>query len=129
MSKSLPNSRSLPNYIRSLRRKNSVSQKELARLTGGTSGTSVLRHEANQRTPHLDTALAYAHVLGIDPRELFAGRFEDIQVRTQKNAKRLLRELEKRDEPIPPPKLELLYRLTARDTIYFVPCGEEECPD
>ena len=65
---------SLPNYIRTYRRQAFLSQEELAFLLGSSAGTTVVRHETNQRVPKLDTALTYAVALQVDTRELFAGR-------------------------------------------------------
>ena len=67
---------SLPNYIKTYRRRVFLSQDELAMLLGRSTGTMVVRHESDQRAPTLDTALAYAAALQVDPRELFAGHYE-----------------------------------------------------
>ena len=82
--------RSLPNYIRTFRRRVFLSQEELSFLLGRASGTSVVRHETGQRLPTLETALAYAAILQVDPRQLFAGHYQE-QVRVVRtHADRLL---------------------------------------
>ena len=70
-------SRSLPNYLRTFRRRAHLSQADVARLLGGTSGTKIARHETGGRLPTLETALAYAAIYGVDVRDLFAGHYED----------------------------------------------------
>lgn len=82
-------SRSLPNYIRSYRRKSALSQGDIAFLLGQQAGTTVLRHEDDQRVPTLDAALAYAAVFRTDPRELFAGRYEEAERLVRERAREL----------------------------------------
>lgn len=60
-------------------------------MLGGLEGTSVLRHESSERTPSLGTVLSYAAVFGVDPRELFAGLYEDALRLTRVQAKELLK--------------------------------------
>ena len=48
---------SLSNYIRTHRRRVFLSQEELAFLLGHSAGTTVVRHETDERVPKLDTAL------------------------------------------------------------------------
>ena len=82
--------RPLPNYIRTFRKRSGLSQDEMAFLLGLTSGTSVLRHEDDQRAPMLDTTLAYAAICRVDVRELFAGRYEAAEVEVRRRARKLL---------------------------------------
>ncbi len=82
---------SLSNYIRTYRRRVFLSQEELAFLLGRTGGTTVVRHEMNQRVPTLDTALTYAVVLQVDTRELFAGRYEEKAAAVRERAVVLLK--------------------------------------
>lgn len=58
-------------YIRSYRRKARLSQEDVAFLLGGTSGTSVSRHERGRRVPTVQTALAYEIILGQPVGELY----------------------------------------------------------
>lgn len=58
-------------YIRSYRRKARLSQEDVAFLLGGTSGTSVSRHERGRRVPTVQTALAYEVILGQPVGELY----------------------------------------------------------
>ena len=66
----------LENYIRTFRRRVFISQQEMATLLGASDGTGVARHEAGDRLPSLETLLAYAFILQVDPRELYAGRYD-----------------------------------------------------
>ena len=82
---------SLSNYIRTYRRRVFLSQEELAFLLGSAAGTTVVRHEMNQRVPTLDKALTYAAVLQVDTRELFAGRYEEQAAAVRERAVVLLK--------------------------------------
>lgn len=75
----------LPHYLRLHRKKVGLSQDELARLLGATSGTKVSRYERFARTPTLETALACEVILGVPVADLFGG------MREQAEAKVLLR--------------------------------------
>ncbi len=116
---------SLPNYIKTFRRRAFLSQQELAELLGTVSGTTVLRHEADQRVPTLDTALAYAAILQVDPRELFAGRYESQARLVSKRARPLL---EKARAQLPTEdvqqKVALLELLVADEEPRVVPCED-----
>lgn len=116
--------RSLPNYIRTFRRKAGLSQEEVAFLLGHENGTTVLRHENDQRIPVLDTALAYAAIFQTDPRELFAGRFEVNQATIQSRARLLLTRSLSEERPMSAAKATFLRVLAEDDEPYFVPCDE-----
>ena len=58
-------------YIRSYRKKARLSQEDVVFLLGGTSGTSVSRHERGRRAPTVQTALAYEIILGQPVGELY----------------------------------------------------------
>ena len=88
----------LPNYIRMHRRKHALSQAEVARLVGGVTETAVLRHERFRRQPGLPTAMAYAVLFQVDPRELFAGMVEETERAMLERAEELL-------ESLPPGRL------------------------
>lgn len=64
-------------YIRSYRRKSRLSQEDVAFLLGGTSGTSVSRHERGRRAPTVQTALAYEIILGKAVGQLYS-RFHEV---------------------------------------------------
>jgi transcriptional regulator with XRE-family HTH domain len=82
----------LDNYLRMYRKRSGLSQDEVAYLLGAKSGTKTSRYERFQRTPSLETALAYEAIYGISARELFAGVAE----RAERVVRRRARFLDKR---------------------------------
>lgn len=115
--------RSLPNYLRSFRQKAHLTQEEVAFLLGGEHGTTVQRHEENVRLPQFDTALRYSVVFSADPRELFAGRFEEVEAGVRERAVVLLAQLG--EDGVDPLKLAFLRGLAASPDVHFVPCDGE----
>ena len=72
----------LPNYLRTNRKRLSLTQEEVAFLLGfrGMSrGAKVCRDEKFNREPNLRAALAYEAIYQKPIRELFAGLFERIE--------------------------------------------------
>lgn len=118
-------SRSLPNYIRSFRRRAGLYQDDLAFLLGTNSGTAVLRHERNQRLPSLDTALRYSAIFRVDPRELFAGRYEVAEEAVYQQAKILLAGASKSAPNGSEPRVAFLSALVGDPEPRWVPCEEE----
>jgi len=118
--------RSLPTYIRSFRRRAGLYQDDLAFLLGTRSGTAVLRHECNQRMPTLDTALRYAAIFRVDPRELFAGRYEIAEESVRDQARQLLTAASKSPQGLDDdPRIAFLTALVADPEPRWVPCEEE----
>ena len=73
---------SLPNYLRTNRKRLKLSQEEVAFMLGGTGeskGSKVSRDESFDREPGLRAALAYEVIYGKPIRELFAGLHEEIK--------------------------------------------------
>ncbi len=116
---------SLSNYIRTYRRRLFLSQEELAFLLGHSAGTTVLRHETDQRLPSLDTALTYAAVLQVDTRELFAGRYEQ-QARAVRERATLLLESLKEQLPTQDVREKTLFLQALVDDPepHLMPCDE-----
>ena len=83
----------LQNYLRTHRRRVGLSQDEVAFLLGGQSGTRVSRYERFTRNPSLETILAYEMILGTRARELFAGVFQKVELRTIRRAHLLAEKL------------------------------------
>lgn len=71
--------RRFDNYIRMYRKQADLSQDELAFLLGWKSGTGISRFERGRREPPLETLLAMEVVFGVPIRELFAGRFQQVE--------------------------------------------------
>jgi len=74
----------LDNYLKTHRRRAALSQAEVAFLLGGVSGENVSRHEQCQRLPTLDKVFAYEVIYGRPARELFAGRYQQVESRVLK---------------------------------------------
>src|SRR5438874_1935251 len=83
----------LPNYLRTFRRRFGFSQKEIAILLGGVSGTKISRYENFSRMPNLATVWAYEVVFRRSARELFAGRYVAVSTAVQTRAKDLIDQL------------------------------------
>jgi transcriptional regulator with XRE-family HTH domain len=72
----------LQNYLRTHRKRSSLSQEEVAFLLGCRSGAKVSRYESFARQPTIQTIFAYELIFGAHARELFAGLFQDIERET-----------------------------------------------
>jgi len=83
---------SLQNYLRTNRKRMSLSQEEVAFLLGMNGmekGSKVCRDEKFVREPSLQTALAYQAIYGKPVSELFAGLYEQVEQGVAKRAKLL----------------------------------------
>jgi DNA-binding XRE family transcriptional regulator len=88
----------LPNYLRTYRKRVSLSQDEVAFLLGLDSGKTVCLYERSIRQPRLDIALAYEAILRTPIRELFKGVYQQVERRVAQRAAALSRRLS-RPEP------------------------------
>ena len=77
----------LSNYLRTHRKRLSLSQEEVAFLLGVQSGAKVCRHEMFACEPNLATALAYQVILQKPANELFAGLYKQIEREVAARAK------------------------------------------
>ena len=80
-------SRPLPNYLRSQRKRLALLQSEVAFLLGAQSDAKVCRDERFVREPTLETALAYEVIFQKPIKELFAGRYREIEQQVAHRAK------------------------------------------
>ena len=83
---------SLPNYLRTHRKRQTLSQEEVAFLLGVNGmdkGIKVSRDENLAREPNLRIALAYEVIYGKPVRELFAGLYEQVEQEVAERAKLL----------------------------------------
>lgn len=81
---------SLPNYLRTNRKRLALSQEEVAFLLGGTGenkGSKVSRDESFDREPDLRAALAYGLIYGQPIQDLFAGLYEQVRQEMEERAK------------------------------------------
>lgn len=119
----MPMARSLPNYLRTFRRRVHLSQADVARLLGGSSRTTVVRHETGARVPSLETALAYAAIYNVDVRDLFAGHYEDRIADVVAQAEVLRQMISEVDgDELTRRKAETLRQLLESPEPYLVPC-------
>jgi transcriptional regulator with XRE-family HTH domain len=88
--------RPLNYYLRSYRRHAHLTQAKLAYLLGASTGVKVSRYESGNRTPSLETGLAYEAALGVPVCQLFRGRCEEIAEEVAKRRLKLEAEKEKR---------------------------------
>lgn len=106
---------SLPNYLRSKRKRFSLTQEEVAFLLGAKGmdrGGKVSRDENSSRIPTLEAALAYEAMYGIPVRELFAGLYEEVAKEVFSRAKILSY---RKSETPDPKKQRFLSELAARN--------------
>ena len=81
---------SLSNYLRTNRKRVTLSQEEVAFLLGVNGmdkGIKVCRDENLAREPSLQIALAYEAIYGKPVRELFAGLYEQVEQKVAERAK------------------------------------------
>lgn len=88
----------LPNYLRTYRKRSGLSQDEVAFLLGCHFGTKVSRYERFEREPNLRTALTYEIIFRIDLSELFAGIYQQVERDAAKRARTLERSLARQDK-------------------------------
>ena len=69
----------LPNYLRSHRKRLSLSQDEVAFLLGNKGGAKVSRYERFVREPNLETALAFEMIFQRSASELFGGIYQKVE--------------------------------------------------
>lgn len=112
-------SSSLPNYLRSHRKRLALSQPEVAfllGLRGESKGAKVCRDERFVRKPNLDAALAYEAIYGCPVRELFAGLYHQIEREVAGRAKVLTFRKEAKQDKQASCKRQLLLNLAARQS-------------
>lgn len=86
----------LQNYLRTYRRRNYLSQDEVAFLLGVATGTRVTRHEGAKRVPKLETALGYEALFGIPVRDLFAREAQKVETIISQRLPELIRQVERK---------------------------------
>ena len=99
----------LQHYLRTYRRRSGLSQEEVARLLGATTGTKVSRYENFKRQPAVITVFAYEIIFNRPVRDLFAGTYATVCRDVRARAARLVKTLVT-DSPNPrvARKIELL---------------------
>jgi transcriptional regulator with XRE-family HTH domain len=101
-------------YLRPLRRRWGITQKELAFLIGAKTGPAISRIEGGTRTPCRATAFACALVFGTTLPELFPGLFSQIHEDVLHRASELYEELQGNPSKTTRLKLDFLETVLAR---------------
>lgn len=105
----------LSNYLKTYRKHAGLTQRELASLLGKGGPDTISRYESGDRTPELETILAYQAALDVPARELFAGTYEKVEQQVVGRAEALADELdEDGQESASSRKLEHLKRVSGR---------------
>jgi DNA-binding XRE family transcriptional regulator len=105
-------SRQLSNYLRSNRKRLTLSQKEVAFLLGVKSEANVCRHERFFYEPSLETALAYQVIFKRSTSELFGGLYQKVEQDVAARAKALSKIING-EKPVTARKREILTDLAA----------------
>jgi len=79
----------LSNYLRAHRKSSGLSQRDVARLLGGGTGSKVSGYEHFSRTPSLRTALRLQVILKQPVSDLFEGMFKEAETAVADHARRL----------------------------------------
>lgn len=102
-------------YLRSLRRKSTLSQEDVAFLLGTFAGTRVTRHETGECIPPLKIALAYEVIFGAGIADIYEGDVPAIAKGICKRAQKLHESLAHRlTDPLRAEKRAFLERLIRR---------------
>ena len=80
-----------PHYLRSFRRRASLSQRDVAFLLGVKAISKISRYERNVTLPPIVTALAYEAITGKPVAQLFDGTYERIRAVVRQRAAELLK--------------------------------------
>ncbi len=111
-------SKPLANYLKSLRRRAGLSQKELAFLIDSKGRDAVSKHERGKTTPPLEVLICYQLLYGTPINKLFAGRFNDLESLFRERVNGLLYTLEQKpDTPIGRLKMGTLKRFLGEEPI------------
>jgi transcriptional regulator with XRE-family HTH domain len=86
-----------PNYLLANRKRLSLSQAEVAFLLRVKDGTKMCRYERFQRTPSLETALAFEVIFGRPVSELFGGLYQEAEAEVAQRAKAIVEKIGKSD--------------------------------
>ena len=83
-------------YLRTYRKRGSLTQDEVAFLLGCESGTKISRFEHLARQPNLETAFACQVVFGIAAHKLFPSMFAEVEKTVTGRARELSARLQGR---------------------------------
>ena len=102
-------------YLRSLRRKSTLSQEDVAFLLGTFAGTRVTRHETGECIPPLKVAIAYEVIFGAGVTDIYEDDLRVIAKDVCKRARKLHESLGHRvSDPLRKEKRATLRRVIRR---------------
>ena len=101
-------------YLRTLRRRWGLSQRELAFLIGAKDRAVISRIEGLKRTPSLIGTFGFAFLFDTAPSELFPGLFSEVQEGVLRRASDLYEELQGNSSKTTRVKLDFLESVLAR---------------
>ncbi len=104
----------LQTYLRTYRKRSSLTQDELSFLLGCKSGVSVCEYERLTAQPSLETALACQAIFGVSVEELFPGINEKVVDDVVKRARLMSKQLAGDETPAVKLKTGLLAAVTRR---------------
>jgi transcriptional regulator with XRE-family HTH domain len=101
-------------YLRPLRRRFGLTQRELAFLIGAKAGAVISRIERLKLAPNLARTRAFALVFGTRAPELFPELFEDVREAVRSRARELYDELQGNQSKTTRAKLDFLEEVLER---------------
>ena len=104
----------LPNYLRTHRKRWSLTQDELAHLLGLTAQVAISQYELNLRRPGADILIGSEVIFGTSIRELFPQVYDQVADAVLARAKALYGRLEARNDLSASMKLRLLSDMLQR---------------
>lgn len=110
----------IPSYLRTYRRRNNLTQDELAFLLGYQSGTKISRFEQLARVPNLESAIACEVVFGRSASKLFPRMYAEVEKTVTERARQLSSRLQSEDDDEPGrlrQKLAILNAIVGREEV------------
>ena len=85
-------SRRQPHCLQTYRKRNALTQEEVAFLLGCNTGAQVSQYERLRRQPGIEAMLACQIIFGAESRELFPVLWHEVELTTKKRARQMLSE-------------------------------------
>lgn len=102
-------------YLRTYRKRNGLTQKEVAFLLGGATHAKISRFERSARRPNLEAAFACQAIFDTPVQDLFPAAYTAVELQVIKRARVLAKQLYgKKPTPRIERKLQLLRIVIAR---------------
>jgi transcriptional regulator with XRE-family HTH domain len=84
---------SVGTYLRFLRRRSGLSQRQLARILGSVTANQISRHERSTAPPNLLTVFGYQVVFQQPASDIFPGLYHAVEIAIEETIGELEREL------------------------------------